>query len=62
MTMDNATTDDLFRIPRIPIDPACIAIPCDGRNGPVGDYAYAFENELGGLIAGLHIPGLNSLE
>ena len=36
--------DDSFALPIIPIDPACIAIPVDGRNGPAL-YAFVYEDE-----------------
>ena len=58
------TTDDIFHIPRIPVDPACIAIPCSGRNGPADDHgSYTYVYELEARMAGIFImPHLNSTE
>ena len=62
-------TTDIFHIPRIPVDPACIAIPCEGRNGPVDDhgsytYVYELEARMAGIYVdvGLLMPHLNSME
>jgi hypothetical protein len=52
--------DNLFTIPIIPVDPACIAIPMNGRNGPANDFFYVSEQELQRMISDMHFPQLNS--
>ena len=53
---DNTT----FTIPIIPVDPACVAIPTGGRNGPTEDFFYVSEEELQRMITAMRFPQLNS--
>ena len=54
--------DDLFTIPIIPVDLACIAIPTNGRNGPASDFFYVSEEDLQRMISAMRFPQLNSPE